>query len=96
MMRSSEKVRQSSAGGMMVVSPSSDPAEQRQEVHESVGQIPPVAVLFDIGGTVALRELLAVGAQDHGQMREQRHLGAERLVDEHLARGVGEMVVAAG
>ena len=71
------------------------PAEQRQEVHESVGQIPPVAVFLHIGGAVALRELLAVGAQDHGQVREQRHLGAERLVDEHLARGVGEMVVAA-
>ena len=28
-------------------------------------------------------------------MREQRHLGAQGLVDEHLARGVGEMVVAA-
>ena len=38
---------------------------------------------------------LPSGSENHGQVREQRHLGAEGLVDEHLARSVREVVVAA-
>ena len=44
---------------------------------------------------MALGELLAVRPTDHGQVRERRRRVAERLVDEHLTRGVGEVVVAA-
>ena len=44
---------------------------------------------------MALGELLAVGTQDHGDVGERRHGRAEGLVDHDLARGVGQMVVAA-
>ena len=71
------------------------PAEQRQIVDEGIGQVAGVAVLLHRGGAVALGEFLAVGAQDHGDVRERRHGRAEGLVDHDLARGVGQMVVAA-
>ena len=44
---------------------------------------------------MSLGQLVAVGAQDHGQVREGGHVVAESLVDEDLARGVGQVVVAA-
>ena len=44
---------------------------------------------------MALGELLAVGAQDHGDVGERGHGRAEGLVDHDLARGVGQVVVAA-
>ena len=44
---------------------------------------------------MALGELLAVGAQDHGDVGERGHGRAEGLVDHDLARGIGQMVVAA-
>ena len=44
---------------------------------------------------MSLGQLVAVGAQDHGQVREGGHVVAEGLVDEDLARGVGQVVVAA-
>ena len=44
---------------------------------------------------MALAELLAVGAQNHGEVGEGGNLVAEGLEHEHLARGVGEVVVAA-
>ena len=64
------------------------PAEQRQIVDEGVGQVTGVAVLLHRGGAVALGELLAVGAQDHGDVGERGHGRAEGLVDHDLARGV--------
>ena len=71
------------------------PAEQRQVVDEGVGQVAGVAVLLHRGGAVALGELLAVGAQDHGDVGERGHGRAEGLVDHDLARGVGQVIVAA-
>ena len=71
------------------------PAEQCQIVDEGVGQVTGVAVLLHRGGAVALGELLAVGTQDHGDMGECGHGRAEGLVDHDLARGVGQMIVAA-
>ena len=44
---------------------------------------------------MALGELLAVGAQDHGDVSERGHGSAEGLVDHDLTRGVGQVVVAA-
>ena len=44
---------------------------------------------------MALGELLAVGAQDHGDVGERGHGRAEGLVDHDLTRGVGQVVVAA-
>ena len=71
------------------------PAEQRQIVHKGVGQVAGIAILLYGGGAVALGELLAVGAQDHGDVGEGGHRRAHGLVDHDLARGVGEVVVAA-
>lgn len=39
-------------------------------------------------------ELLAIRTADHGQVGEGRRGIAESLVDEHLTRGIGEMVIA--
>ncbi len=44
---------------------------------------------------MALRELPAVLAEDHRQVAEHRRRQAQRLVDEDLARGVRQVVVAA-
>ena len=44
---------------------------------------------------MALGELLAVGAQDHGDVGERGHGRAESLIDHDLTRGVGQVVVAA-
>ena len=53
------------------------------------------AIGLDAERAVALRELGAVGAVDQRDVRHARHAPAERLVDLRLARGVGQMVVAA-
>ena len=71
------------------------PAEQRQVVDEGVGKVAGVAVLLHRSCAVALGELLTVGAQDHGDVGERGHGRAEGLVDHDLARGVGQVVVAA-
>ena len=44
---------------------------------------------------MALRKLLAVGPQDHGQVREVGNRQAQRLVDQNLTGRVRQMVVAA-
>ncbi len=44
---------------------------------------------------MALRQRLAVGAVQQRQVRVQRRLGPERLQHQQLARGVGEVVLAA-
>ncbi len=51
-------------------SPPGRPAQQREEVEERLGQDSGVAPLLDGGRAVPLRELLAVGAQDHPEVRE--------------------------
>ncbi len=71
------------------------PAEQRKVVDEGVGQVAGVAVLLHRGGAVTLGELLAVGAQDHGDVSKRGHGRAEGLVDHDLTRGVRQVVIAA-
>ena len=71
------------------------PAEADQIVDQGLGQQAVLLVLDDGAGAVALGELGAVGAEDHGHVAEGWHLEAQRLVDEDLARGVGDVVVAA-
>ena len=44
---------------------------------------------------MALGELLAVGAQDHGDVSKRGHGRAEGLVDHDLTRGVRQVVIAA-
>jgi hypothetical protein len=71
------------------------PAEAHEIVEQRVRQEAVVAVLHDADRAVTLAELLAVGPEDHRQVREARHGGAERMVDVDLARRVVDVVVAA-
>ncbi len=70
------------------------PAEQRQVVHERFGQVAVATILGDAGGAVALGELLAVGTQDQAEVDELGLLPAERPVQERLAGGVREVLLA--
>ncbi len=63
------------------------PQRFRQESHGAVG--------LDAERAMAFRQLRAVGPVDERDVRHHRHLPAHRRVDLRLARGVGEMVVAA-
>ena len=58
-------------------------------------QITVVAILHHADGAVALGELLAVGPENHRQMRELGHTGLERVIDVDLARRIVDVVVAA-
>ena len=71
------------------------PAEEREEVDERLGEVALGAELLDRGCTVALRELLAVGAEDVGDVPVPRERGAESLEDLDLLRRVRDVVVAA-
>ena len=71
------------------------PAEEGEEVDERLGQDALVAPLLDGRGAVALRELLAVGAEDHAEVRELRDRRAERPEEGDVLGRVREVVVAA-
>ena len=71
------------------------PPEQREVVAHRLGEVAGVAQLLDRRGTVALGELLAVGAVQKREVRVDRLLGAERLQDQQLLGRVGVVVVAA-
>ena len=71
------------------------PAEAHEIVAQRDRQIADAAIGLDAERAVALRELGAVGAVDERDVGHARHLPAERLVDLRLARGVGEVIVAA-
>ena len=71
------------------------PAEARQVIDHRLGQITVFIVLHHADRTVSLRELGAVVAKDHGQVRVLRHRRAKRLEYVDLAWGIVDMVVAA-
>ncbi len=71
------------------------PAEQGQVVHQRLRQDAHLAEAGDGGCSVALRQALAIAAQDGREMRELRHLPPKGLVDRHLLGGVRDMVIAA-
>ena len=71
------------------------PAQPRQIVHQGLGQVAQLPVLHHRERAVALGQLGLVRAQDHGHMAEARHVPAQGLVQQYLARGVGHVVVAA-
>jgi hypothetical protein len=50
------------------------PAQACQVVHQRFGQVALVAVLRDAHRAMALRQPLAVGAEDHGYMRKMGKL----------------------
>ena len=51
--------------------------------------------LLELGGAVALAELLLVGAEEQRHVQELRHRRAQRLVDDDLLGRVADVVVAA-
>ncbi|MET3929344.1 hypothetical protein ABIE51_001231 [Lysobacter sp. OAE881] len=71
------------------------PAQAHEVVQQRVRQVTHLAVLHDVGRAGALGQLGAFGVQDHRQVREMRHGGAERTVDVDLPRRVVDVVVAA-
>ncbi len=71
------------------------PAEQRQEVHQRLGEVARLAELVDRLGAVALRQLLPVVAEHVRHVRVDGQLGAERAQDLDLLRRVRDVVVAA-
>ena len=71
------------------------PAEQRQVVHDSVGQVPLFPQRGHRLGSTRLRQRPAVRAHDERNVRVARRNGAERLEEQQLPRRVREMIVAA-
>ena len=71
------------------------PAKAHKVVHKGVGQKAVLLVFDDSPCAVALGELCTVGTKDHGHVAEDGLLQAQGAVDEDLARGVGNVVVAA-
>ena len=61
------------------------PADEREVVHERVGDDAGVAELLDRDGPVALRELALVRPEHHGQVGENRLGGVERAIEGELA-----------
>ena len=53
------------------------------------------AIGIDAERAVALRQFRAVGAVDQRDMRHARYVPAQRLVNLHLPRRIGQMIVAA-
>ena len=71
------------------------PAQAGEVVEHRFGQVTVAVVLHYADCAMTLGELLSVVTEDHRQVRVLRHLGAERLEDIDLARGVVDVVVAA-
>ena len=67
------------------------PAEEGQEVDQCVGQVAHIAVLLDRCSAMALAHLLLVGAEDERYVSELRGFKAQCLVDDQLARRVGQV-----
>ena len=77
--------------GLVVVRP----AQQRQEVHQRLGQESLFPVVQRRGRPVALAQLRPVGPQDDRQMRVDRRLPAQGLVEQDVARRARYPLVAA-
>ena len=71
------------------------PAEADEIVAHRLGQVAHGAIGIDAERAVALGQLGAVGAVDQRDVRHHRHRPAERVVEDLLAPGVGEVIVAA-
>ena len=71
------------------------PTEEREKIPEGFGEKTFVFVGADAGGPMALRKAVAVGAENQRHVRENRRLGAERAINQHLLRRVGNVIGAA-
>ncbi len=73
------------------------PAEQAEEVDESLRQEAGVAIGGDAddGSVFALGEFGAIGGDQQRKMRELRRLDAEPFEDQQVLEGVGEVILAA-
>ena len=71
------------------------PAEQRQVVHQRLGQVALAAELLHRRRAVPLRELAAARREDQRHVRELRRVPAERLVELDVDRRGRDPLVAA-
>src|SRR5664280_415431 len=71
------------------------PAQEREEVIERGRQVALRLELLHARRAVALAQLLAVGAENHPEVREDGQGGAERAEQRHVLRRVREVVGAA-
>ena len=71
------------------------PAQQDQVIGERFRQHAHLAKVGNRRRPVALGQPLAVAAENGGKVRELRHGPVESLIQRHLFRRIGEMVVAA-
>ena len=71
------------------------PAEPHEIIAQRRGQKAHGAIGIDAERAMPLRQFGAVGAMDQRNMRHDRGAPAERLIDLHLARRIGQMIVAA-
>ena len=90
-----ERLHQFLAREQLAVAFARRPAEQRQEVEHRLGQEPLPLVLHHRRRAMALAQASLVGAEDQRHVREARHGRPKRLVEQHLLRGVRDVVVAA-
>ena len=70
------------------------PSEQRQEIHHGLGKVPETLVLDDRRRAVTLAQPFLVGPEDQRHVSELRRRPAERLIQQHLFRGVRNVIVA--
>ena len=71
------------------------PAQQRQEIPKRLRQEAFLGISGDAGGAVALGEPRAVRPQDERHVRKRGRRPVERLINQNLLGGVGEVVGAA-
>ena len=71
------------------------PAQQGEVVDQRLRQVAQLAEIPHRRGAVTLAELAALGPEHHGVVREGGRRRPQRLVEQHLPRRVGEVVVAA-
>ncbi len=71
------------------------PSQPREVIQQRLGKVASLAVGKDRGRAVPLGKLLPVRPHHHRQMRVGGWREPERIKDLHLARRVGQMVVAA-
>jgi hypothetical protein len=70
------------------------PAEPNQVIQQSLAKITLVPVFAYVYRTVTLRQLCAVGAEDHGQMCKLRRRRTQCVVHIYLSRRIVEVIVA--
>ncbi len=71
------------------------PADERQVVHQRLGQVAARAKLGDRCRAVPLRQRRVVGPEHERQVRELRRREPERLIEQDLPRRIRDVILAA-